>query len=522
MSEADRDLFDVLMTLQGVKDLSNKELLANIGSLIDFSDDLQREDGTARALEWCEILERRNPLTQDFLLLEYFRANAWGNRQRYSHRDTDAAWSWEQPELQKQVFHLRRVVNHPGFDEFHSLRRCQVLTNLGNQMNTVGRFVEAMEYWDRALSINRQFGMALGNRGYGLERYARALYDDGHKALFARFAHDTLNAALSTKAYYESPAYEGAKAVFVEVRARLAPVANAASGIDVNNHNIGASEEERQYRHWCLQTRLFLNPLNDLGAHSIASNDVLTLPDFVTGIHEPPTLIGFFNQMKQEFVSARWLYYEGVHAKDPHFSDRGVLLFNTLDYPSYGLAIEKIKAAFRIAYSLFDKIGFFLNDYMQLGVKEKDVYFKNIWYRNYEKRELRPELEQSENWPFRGLHWLAKDLVEKEFEDVMEPDAEALYKIRNHLEHKYLKVHEMLIPRTPDTMLSSLWTDRLAYSVQRQVFEAKTLRLLRLARAALIYSSLGMHREEIRRQKHRGKTVNAPMTLEIWDDERKR
>jgi hypothetical protein len=209
----------------------------------------------------------------------------------------------------------------------------------------------------------------------------------------------------------------------------------------------------RRYRHWCLQNRLFLNPLNDLGAHSIAGGDVLTLPDFVTAIDEPPTLIGFFNQMKQEFASARWLYYEGVHAHDPHLSDRDVLLFNTLDYPSYGLAV---------------------------------------------------------------------DLVEKDFEDVMEPDAEALYKIRNHLEHKYLKVQEILIPRTPDTKSSSLWVDRLAYSVQREVFEAKTLRLLRLARAALIYSSLGMHCEEIRRRKNKGKTMTAPMILDIWDDEWKR
>jgi LA2681-like HEPN/Phasin protein len=49
--------------------------------------------------------------------------------------------------------------------------------------------------------------------------------------------------------------------------------------------------------------------------------------------------------MKQEFASARWLLYEGITARTTHFSDRQVRLSNTLDYPSYGLAVEKLKAA---------------------------------------------------------------------------------------------------------------------------------------------------------------------------------
>lgn len=363
MSEADRESHDALMAIQGIEGLSNKALLTNIGRLIDLSGDLQRDDGTARALEWCEMLERRSPSNREVTLLDYFRANAWHNRQRDSHRDTGAAWSWEQPELQKQAFYLRRAVTHAGFDELHPLRRCQILTNLANQMNTVGRFVEALEYWDRALSINAQFGKALGNRGCGLVDYAAALYDTGHQALFCRLAYDALNIALSAQAEYQEGDHKIAREYYRATKARIEPKAKAARAIDVDGHAIGASEKERQYRRWCLQNRLFLNPLNDLGLYSIAARDVLMLPLFVTSIDEPPTLIGFFNQMKQEFVSARWLYYEGVHTHKAHFSDRDVRLYNTLDYPSYGLSVEKIKAAFGITYSIFDKIGFFLNDY---------------------------------------------------------------------------------------------------------------------------------------------------------------
>ncbi|WP_448657294.1 LA2681 family HEPN domain-containing protein [Pseudoxanthomonas mexicana] len=37
-----------------------------------------------------------------------------------------------------------------------------------------------------------------------------------------------------------------------------------------------------------------------------------------------------FNELKQLFCSARWLLWEGLYTNRPHFSDRGVVLLNTL------------------------------------------------------------------------------------------------------------------------------------------------------------------------------------------------
>ena len=332
--EDQRLAFEALIASQGIDSLSNEIAFNQIGRLIDLAGDLKRDDGTGLAIKWCDMLEERGLSNPEAALLEYFRANAWSNRQHDRHHNAAAAWAWEQPELRKSILYLRKAVNHLGFSKLTPLRRCQILTNLANQMNTIGRFAEALEYWDRALVINQHFGMALGNRGCGLARYARTLYDDGQAKVFLRFAHEILSASLSTQAYYESPGNEKAKAFFNKTKTGIERAVTASRGIDVDGHNMGASDKERQYRRWCLQNRLFLNPLNDLGAYSIANRDVLMLPNFVTLIGESPTLIGFFNQMKQEFVSARWLYYEGVHAQHAHFSDRDVRLSNTLDYRS--------------------------------------------------------------------------------------------------------------------------------------------------------------------------------------------
>jgi hypothetical protein len=402
------------------------------------------------------------------------------------------------------------------------LRRCQIETNLANQLSTVGRFVDAVAVWHRALALDPNFGMALGNRGYGLVSYARSLYDTGHRDVFLLAAHKNLEAAISSKAKYAQTDHRQARAFFAERMKEIEgaiDVPEARQAVKLDGFSLGTSKSEQAYRRWALDERLFLNPLNDLGPHSIAATDVLSLPTFTTGIGETPSVIGFFNQMEQEYASGRWLLYDGIYSENTHFSDRDVMIHNTLDYTSHALAVEKTKAAFRIGYSLLDKIAFFLNHYARLGVETDRVYFKSIWY-DRKTRAIREELASSRNWPLRGLFWLSKDLFDPEFQDVMEPEAQALYKIRNRLEHSYFKVHEMLVPSTGTRL--DMWADKLAYSVRREDFQAKALHVFRLARAGLIYLSLGMHQEELKRKASGPEGLAMPMLLDLWDDEWKR
>jgi hypothetical protein len=148
-------------------------------------------------------------------------------------------------------------------------------------------------------------------------------------------------------------------------------------------------------------------PLNDLGPHTIASHDVLMLPPVVTHFQRGPSmpaLQGMYNQLKQEFVSARYLFYEGITSGVVHFSDKGVRLYNTLDYPAYSLAAEKTKVAFRMAYSILDKIAFFLKHYLHLSIPEQDASFRKVWYCDgRRKKGLEPIFAGTVNWPLRGL-----------------------------------------------------------------------------------------------------------------------
>ena len=177
-------------------------------------------------------------------------------------------------------------------------------------------------------------------------------------------------------------------------------------------------------------------------------------------------------------------------------------LTNTLDYPAYGLAIEQVRTAYRVAYSLFDKIAFFINDYFSLNIAVGQVSFGRVWKdKGGPNGVLIKRFASSKNSMLRGLYSLSRDLLDPSFRQSTAPDARALAEIRHQIEHRYLKVHEIFVgkPGFQQKVPGDVFVDTLAYSIGRGDFEDKAHRLLKLSRAAIIHLTLAMNFEERRR-----------------------
>jgi hypothetical protein len=499
--------------------LSNDEVLEHIALLIDGAADHGSTVGTARAFELLDEFRARTLSAVQQASAHYFSANAWQNKRLERAR---ADWSWEQPEAQAQILQLRKAVQHEGFKELPTALRCRVLTNLANQFSFIGRSIEAAETWDRALAEDGKFGMALGNLGVGLNTYAQHVHDGGQASAISAAAHTLLTRALAPTARFDV-GDERARDYFDQYRRYIeqhVDVAAVHATLSKRRYGVGKTKREQSYRNWCLTHRLFLNPLNDIGAVAIASRDSLTLPSLTTAVDaEMPWVFGFFNQLKQEFASARFMFFEGLQSDKTHFSDHGVKLANTLDYPSYSLNVEKQRAAFRVAYSILDKVGYFINDYFGAGHRPDRVFFKTVWLepKGSDPKPVQQRFASSKNWMLRGLFWLSKDLFNEELKASTEPDARALDIIRQHLEHKYVQVHESW---TFDPLQMTEGLRQHRYSISRDDFSLKTLKLLKLARAALIYLPLAIQHEE--RQRPESEGIIAPMPISDWSDSWKR
>lgn len=304
--------------------LSDADALDAIGRLIDTASDAHDLTLVDQALTMADQLEARGLCPEEQALLDYFCSNGWACRYQSRYRARDALWDFEQPDIQQQVLLLRRAAHGAGFEAMNAIRRCQILTNLGNQLDALGRFVEARACWNAALFIEPRFWMARANRGHGLMFYAAALYDPGHQGVFAYRAHGDLVEALELIDKYPQLGDSRLREVFepaVEQILRHYDLKAIHQAYRPDDWPIGEEQAEQEYRRWCLTKTLFLNPLNDVDAVPIAARDALCLPNFVLPAGEPPVVTGMFNELKQLFASARWMLWEGLHGERDHFSE---------------------------------------------------------------------------------------------------------------------------------------------------------------------------------------------------------
>jgi tetratricopeptide (TPR) repeat protein len=528
-----KKVYEKHIAITSIDDKTPEEALQICGELIDVSFYLKKEDGIRKAIEFLEKLEKKSLSDEQKGTLYYYLGNA--------HADIGSIKpsqpSWDNENKEKAIYYYRRSLG----TKVDKNTKSQILVNLANLYDSLGRFVKSIELYQKAIegkSDKYPTYMATGNKGISLFHYANIIYDKGHKMYFAYFANNCLNEAIQ-----DSPNNTQEKKAFEEYLRNLNSKELEKIKIEdlkLNDFSLGDSKEEEQYRQWCLKNRLFLNPINDLGEYNISAHDVLHLPNMILDIKQNHVEFpSFFNQLKQEYVSARYLIYEGItNIGKKHFSDREVLLINPLDYPRYSLNVEKIKMSFKAIYSIFDKNSLFMKKYLGLEYKNtkgqdiNNINFRKIWYDkgDVKNKTIHPKLSSLDNRAFRGLFLLSKEILfyhpDKTTENniiqdltlSLDPSAKEINLLRNYLEHDYVKVHEDFFNLDNEDMFK----DKISYSIKEEKLIDYSLRLLKLCREALIYLSLGVHIEEIKKEaKSKGKMIPS-IKSDIYEDDWKR
>ncbi|WP_210201683.1 LA2681 family HEPN domain-containing protein [Mesorhizobium sp. WSM3864] len=217
-------------------------------------------------------------------------------------------------------------------------------------------------------------------------------------------------------------------------------------------------------------------------------------------------------------MSARFMLFEGMSSRGVHFSDRGVALTDTLDYPLYSLASERVRTAFRTAYSLLDKVAFLVDRYWGLGKVPDRISFKNVWMVE-NKARLLPQFEKLDNLPLRGLFWLSKELFDDQVKQTTSHDARELHGVRNALEHTYLRVSEGW---AKPFVINGTSNNGFGIAIGSDELEAKAIRVMQMARSALFYICFAIGVEERKKQLAKPGRLAGSMPLYSLDHRRKR
>lgn len=314
-------------------------------------------------------------------------------------------------------------------DEKYNIRN-----NLANALSRVGRFIEAVEMYNKNIS------------NLPLRWQSNASLVDTLDLLVEKsFIPKTVSLSMK-KAYLLKNSLDNIELNPFQRQSLSLKLAQEIAIIEQNNFefniqtiNTNEKEEEQdfelfsEYRKFTIKNQLSLNE------HSLYCNcrdskiDNLKIGLLQGSLHENKNLIildSIANRMISEFAYSRMLYFS-------YKSDFAISI-NDIEYATiknhsnvdiYGYKIENLRTSYRLAYSILDKIG---NAILMLYNIKKDIHvcFETL----FTNEEIKLELSEKSNIHLTALYSLSIDLnkdkgVFREFK-----------KIRNEMEHGYYPI----------------------------------------------------------------------------------
>jgi tetratricopeptide (TPR) repeat protein len=355
--------------------------------------------------------------------------------------------------------------------------RIQALVNLGNSYDNLGRDVEALRAWRKALEIDPDFAMAHGNIGVALEAVARFARD--HAPMLLAQAAAALDRALAAEDQVREIGGPIALEHFRRTRDGIGPIPS-------NGPATAQPPWNDPHLAWCREHELFLHVSPDCQREADEHLDPLFFAGLHLGFDEPAQqrlseLCDAFNTLKRDYVSARYLTWlvTQPHARERDAMDgvtRRVVWADTLGMARWGVRTGVLIQAFAATTNLLDKVAGYVHRYFETDRTTKGVYFKGFWRRSRKPGEWEPQFEAALTPPTfnRGLIALA-DLACDLDEDT--PLA-ALLQRRHTATHRFLVAHDQLLePHVGDWLDREEWPDLVD----------GTQEILQIARAALIY-----------------------------------
>ena len=127
-----------------------------------------------------------------------------------------------------------------------------------------------------------------------------------------------------------------------------------------------------------------------------------------------------------------------------------------------------------------DKIAYFINDYLKLGMSDRRISFRAVWYQSSKDKIIREQILATNNLSLNALFNLHQDFEDGKFKK--------LKLIRDALTHRFLNVK--LFHSTEDIE-----------NMSESSLVGVTIELARAARNAVLYLLQFVYTEEVKKER---------------------
>jgi tetratricopeptide (TPR) repeat protein len=383
-----------------------------------------------------------------------------------------------QKELLKSII-LRRKLLEPKF-----LASC--LVNYANLLRDLGRHVEAIDYYYDCLKLYPEHAVAIGNCGSVLQELINFSVVHNSKILyeiwwlFKEANHRKLQleklAGKHIVAQYQNALTDFEEDLFLNVGGAKKLEKSILEWEKV--HSWEPSSFFKQLRDDRLLLTVNPRPTN---CPSEYKDDVcwpsICIPLNDTGKELSQSLVHTFNHIKEDFSTARYLYYKSLSQDTELINCSQITHYlQALDYADFGLRSGLLKTSLRIAVDCLDKCACFLSLYLDLKNDKSAVIWNNVWYNKLNhKKGIHPEIKKrlSSNFSLAALYDLQKEIYSNK---LIRNQSIFPYKdLRNCATHQLLVLYGE--GTNKDTM--NHW--------KLETFQEATFFSLRIIKAAIIY-----------------------------------
>jgi len=386
----------------------------------------------------------------------------------YSELYESSKTVWYSEELMKSVIFYRKALHAiPALDwrekeaNIHAYNnlRSMIETNLANHLSSQGRVLCCIAHYDKAIAIDNN-PVAIISKARNQIFLGNSLYDSAHSEYHFLVAYKLVIEAgeMIDKLYPEQRVSIEEGGELFNFRIWFEDLFDISSFDYFKEHTEKfKSKEQKSYLAWCAKNKLLLNDLNDVCDYQIAYQDVFALPPFVQSINPFLTLPeelayhGNYDELKNEYCYARYLIFSSKDIPDntSHIFNSTYQQVDDMTYSINNLKVANYKSAFRLTYSLFDKIAYFISRFLDLNdIKhDKKISIDNL-FRDFTGKgnEWKPhkKLKDSDNHFIHALFFILKDIrnvgSSESASKWLDPNAVAFAEIRNAMEHRSLKV----------------------------------------------------------------------------------
>jgi hypothetical protein len=422
------------------------------------SDDLVlSNDFTGLEKHLKEITSNQYEFDSTFVEAQFYYAI--GNCYSSLHHPNRSKWySSDQTKIaisyRKSLAKINSLESSPITNQLKSM----VSTNLANHLSSQGRALCCIELYDNAIRINNN-PVAYVAKARNELFIAESIYDGGHRGYHYYVASTLLD---ELKQFEKN----------LEVEQRI-PIESGGilynfkqwfdESFDVNSFDYFKeykrefkSGEQKVYLRWCGDKRLFLNDLNDVCVQEIVYQDILGLSSFTQGLNpflnETDQLVyhGNYDEIKNDFCYARYLMHQASlqEHESQHFFNQTFPHVETGCGVLDNLKVSHYKSAFKILYSLFDKIAYFIHRYFDLNDISKDaqINIDKLFKKLNKSKSWQPndKLDDGKNFFINALFFILQDIRNvaghESISEWVDPDSQKFSNIRNAIEHRSLIV----------------------------------------------------------------------------------